>query len=84
MTRAAASLHLRRLPQRLAWRRWPPAGTPAWEAANELHEAVLQWAGGTYASIEKALEELEPVSEANTYTDPLKWEVLAPPSWWDE
>ena len=28
---------------RLAWRRWPPAGTPAWAAAREGHAAALQY-----------------------------------------
>lgn len=28
----------------LAWRRWPPAGTPAWQAAAARHEAARQWA----------------------------------------
>ena len=44
---------------RLAWRRWPPAGTPAWVAANERHEAALQWSGGPCASLEQALEDLD-------------------------
>ena len=44
---------------RLAWRRWPPAGTPAWVAVNERHEAALQWCGGPYASLQETLEELE-------------------------
>lgn len=28
----------------LAWRRWPPTGTPAWRAAAERHEAARRWA----------------------------------------
>lgn len=30
----------------MVWQRWPPAGTPAWQAAAERHEAALQWAEG--------------------------------------
>lgn len=28
----------------LAWCRWPPAGTPAWQTAAERHEAARLWA----------------------------------------
>lgn len=30
----------------LAWRRWPPAGTPAWQAAAERLEAARRRAKG--------------------------------------
>ncbi len=31
--------------KRVAWRRWPPQGTPAHEAAARLHAEAVRWAG---------------------------------------
>ena len=31
--------------KRSAWRRWPPQGTPAHEAAARLHAEAVRWAG---------------------------------------
>ena len=48
---------------RMAWRRWPPAGTPAWVARNEHHEAALAWCGGPFACLDAALKGLKRAAE---------------------
>ena len=45
---------------RLAWRRWPPRGTRAREAAAELHSQAAEWAGvqpdNTQALLERSFQ----------------------------
>ena len=56
---------------RLAWRRWPPAGMPAWVAASVRHEAALAWCGGPFACLGEALKDLQRASEASSIWPPV-------------